>query len=460
MRPLKFRFAGLFFLVFLAVAAKSQTGASIQGKFERTLQDYQDFSALGRSGSAFIDETTIASFKNLFEMDANYFWDLYPAEVQRIPHLLTIEEYVDRVQRVFGGRKPLISYGKHHLVLNSSGRTAIAYMRKSVYVQNKRDTTALKLNKTRLNLRLLLNVRKDTVLIQNITEDTRLARIRSLGVAGCWYFAGKISGGFFSNPVTGVNPEKIAGYSIGNQTGYQVGLNMDIRVNRKSVDGLLINVGLFYSRTGLTTRIDNYVHTSRQVFDPGANPFEITVFDRSSEVVEKTVLTGISVPVTVKWFIMHRLYLKAGPMFSLVSGISRAACTLSHTGGGKVMLVNELSLPETERKWFYLDETHEMDDARYGFFRSREIVPSASEQAASINVALVFAVGFEARIGNFTAGIEPVLNLGLTQLTQRPGMADYNLDPAGTYCGFLQTFRSLRINSIGITLNIGNLFSR
>ena len=459
-KSIVFWLPGLFFLVFSTIRLGAQTKADTFGKIEKFLQDYQDFSALGRSGSPYIDEATISSFKNLFEMDANLFWDLFKTESQRINYLLTVEEYTDSVQRVYAGKKPVISYGKHHIAINASGKTAIAYLHKTNNVPGKKDSRDFKLNKTGLNLRLLFNIREDTILIQNITEDTRLTRIRNLSIEGCYNFVSKISGSLFENPVSAINPELTSGYTIGNQTGFNIGVNMDFRINRKTLDGLLINVGLLYSRTDATVNINNYVNSYRQSFDPDTNPFEISVFDRTPGIREKISLMGFSIPVTLKWYVLHRFYLKAGPQFSLFSGTSQVTYTLSHTGGGKCLLINENSLPANEQKWFYLDEQHEMADAQYGFFRNREFAGSSTISLTTLNVAAVFAIGIEARFKKIVIGIEPWLTLGLTNLTGTSGVEDYKLYPETVYSSFLQTFRSQKLNTVGLKLIIGKMFTR
>ena len=451
---------GLVFLALSNIRLCAQSNAGTFEKIEKSLQEYQNFSSLGRSGSSFIDEATIISFKNLFEMDANLFWDLFKTEPQRISYLLTVEEYVDSVQQVYTGRKPVISFGKHRVEINANGKTAVAYLHKTNHVPDKKDTVTYKLNKTGLNIRILFNIRKDTVLIQNITEDTRLTRIRSLSVEGCYNFLTKISGSFFANPVSAITPELASDYTIGNQSGYFVGVNMDFRINRKTPYGLLINVALLYSWTDATVNIHNYADTYRQSFDPGANPFESSVFDRTPAIREKITLCGFSVPVTLKWYMMHRLYLKFGPQISLLSGTSDVSYSLSHTGGGKYILLNEVTLPENEKKWFYLDEHHEMDDALYGFFRNREFTRSSSINLATVNVAAVFAIGIEARVKKIVIGIEPSLTIGLTNFSGKSGDADYTLYPETAFSSFLQTYNTLRINSLGLKLIIGRMFNR
>ena len=450
----------MVFLVLSNIRLCAQTDAGTLEKIEKSLQDYQNFSALGRSGSSFIDEATIGSFKNLFEMDANLFWDLFKTEQQRIRYLLTVEEYIDSVQRVYTGRKPVISFGKHRIEINANGKTAIAYLHKTNNVPDKNDSITYKLNKTGLNIRILFNIRKDTVLIQNITEDTRLTRIRSLSVEGCYNFVSRISGSFFANTVSAINPEIASDYTLGNQSGYTVGVNMDFRINRKTPDGLLFNVALLYSRSDVTVSINNYADTYRQSFDPGANPFEASVFDRTPAIRERITICGFSVPVTLKWYAMHRLYFKAGPQFSLFSGTSDVSYNLSHTGGGKYILLNEVTLPENEKKWFYLDEHHEMDDAGYGFFRNREFTRSSSISLTTLSVAAVFAIGIEARFKKIVIGIEPWLTLGLTNLTEKSGDPAYKLYPETVFNSFLQTCNSPRLNSLGLKVIIGKMFYR
>ena len=120
------RFLGLFgmiVLVFTFIRLDAQTNPGTLVKIEKSINEYQDFSALGKSGSAFIDATTINSFKNLFELDANLFWDLFKTGSQRIRYLLTVDEYTDSVQRLYAGRKPVIYYGRHHIEINANGKT-------------------------------------------------------------------------------------------------------------------------------------------------------------------------------------------------------------------------------------------------------------------------------------------------------------------------------------------------
>jgi hypothetical protein len=451
---------GLAVLIFTSSRTDAQSGDGTLEKIEKSLQDYQDFSALGRSGSAFIDATTISSFKNLFELDANLFWDLFQSESHRVNYLLTVDEYVDSVQHFYAGRKPVISFGKHTIELNANGTTAVAFLRKTLNMPATGDSLAFKLKKTVLNLRILFNIRNDTVLIQNITEDTRLTRIRSLGAEGCYYFANKISGGFLVDPVSSVYPGPPGGYEIGHLSGYHAGINIDIRLNRKNLNGFLVSVGLLWSSTRMTVNITGYAGTYRQSFDPGENSFEASVFDRAPSVTEQITLSGLSIPVTAKWYVTRRIYLEAGPRFSILSGTSQVSYDLSHTGGGRYILLREASLPPDEQTWFYLDEQHEMDDAQYGFFRSREFSYSSSISLATLQVSAGLGIGFEARLGKMLIGIEPWLNLGITTLTGTSGEAGYVLYPESAYNSFLLTCSSPRLNSAGIKLIIGKMFYR
>ena len=461
MRRLKvIRWFALLLHLFAAIHLCAQSRVSDLEKIRRCLQDYQDFSALGRSGSAFVDETTINSFKNLFEMDANLFWDLFTPGSRRIGYLLTLEEYIDSVQRIYAGRKPVIFYGKHRIDLNASGRTAVVYLHKTRYSEGKEDLKTSQRNKTGLNLRIVMNIKKDSALIQNITEDTRLTRVRSLNVEGCFYPVIKVSDYLFTVSRSAADPKITSEASLENQMGYHAGMNADIRINRKSVDGLLINVGLTWFRTEMTATLHNYLYASRQAFDPGPNSFELTVSDRSSRVRERIILNGLLLPVAVKWYWTHRIYLKAGPQFSLLSGTSYVNCQWSHTGGGKVVLLNALPQQNNFEPWFYLDENHELDDARYGFFRNRDNISSLPVTMVALNVSFVFSAGVEARIGKAVIGIEPSLTLGLTNLTSRSAVKDYRLYPEKALHSFLETYRATRLNMVGIKLVIGKMFSR
>ncbi len=459
MKALKFLVTVLIPLVYMNVQILAQTDPRNRA-IEKALQDYQDYSALGRSGSTFIDETTIASFRNLFEMDANLFWDLFRTRQGRSPYLLTLDEYIDSIQLQYSGKKPVITYGKHRHSLNDRTNTALAYMRKTIYLPEVNDPGRFRLNKTCMNLRILFNIRHDTALIQNITEDTRLARVRSLNFEGCYSYYNKIGGSLFAEPVTSVNPGFSSGYSLTSGPGYCIGVSVDLRINRKKADGILVSAGLLYTADNYKARISDYVLSSRQVIDPEVNPFEISVFDRSPQIIEEIKISGISIPVALKWYPVHRVYLKAGLQVSFFSATSRANYTLSHTGGGKCILLNESSLPENEKKWFYLDELHEMDEAQYGFFRNREFSTFSSVTLATAGLSAIFAAGVEARVKNLLIGIEPCVTLGLTGLTGKPGKGDYPLCPETESKSFLQTLRVSKLNSLGVKLIIGNIFSR
>ena len=455
-----FWLSGLVFLLCISIRMKAQSDQIILGKIEHRLQDYQDFSALGRSGSAFIDQATITSFKNLFEMDANLFWDLYKTDKQRVSYLLTVDEYTDSIQRVYDGRKPVISFGKHRIEVNRNGKTAIVYMHKTNYLSETRESGSFKLNREGLNLRFLLNLNRDTVLIQNITEDTRLTRVRGMSIEGGVNLIGKISSGFLSDPVSETSPNTVYSYKIESLSGYHAGLDLDLRISRKTLDGLLINIGLVYSVTTISVSVENYVYTCRQPFDLTSNPFEVSVFDRSPVVSEKITLQGFSVPVTAKWYPARWLYLKAGPQFSLISGNSHVDYILSHTGGGKGILLNESTLPENEKKWFYLDESHEMDDAQYGFFRNREFHPAISINMATVQISAVFGLGVEAKFSRVVVGFEPWLTLGISNLMRQTDVQDYRLFPEDVAESFMQSCVKAKLNSFGIKLTIGKMFYR
>jgi len=456
------------------------------GRVEKCIRDYQDYSSLGNPGSVFIDSASISSFRDLFEPNAGIFWDLYTDHTRKSNFLLQVDEYIDSVNVLYHSMKPVISYGKYSIQMNPDGISAIVYLIKTNALPDVTSPSNPRFVRNIVTLRLLINIYGDVALIQNITPDNRLTTFRSLYAVWGYPFVSGLSSGFFGNPSSKIDPGIVAEYQIGRITGFSLGFITDLRFDRRKSDGLSFTTGLIYNRSEFNVFVNQYLQTSRQVFDPGVNAFECTVFDRSPSVTENVTIQSLSIPLTLKWYLftnraLHsshsnadvstgealrtgrtvrvRYYLRAGPQINLMQVKSRAAFELSHTGGGWVIYEKERHLPVPEQRRFYLDEQNERRDAP-NFFVNQPFENNTSLPARAVMVSAVMAAGFEVKFNKLLIGFEPWFQAGLTSLLSESGKTSYTLYPADSFSGFLETYKSLKINSFGLNVIVGKLFYR
>ncbi len=431
----------------------AQTKPESLSKVEKCLQDYQHLSAFGSAGSIYVDEATMNAFTELFETDANCYWDLFKTEKQRITYLLTVEEYISNVRNTYNDLKPVITYMKPKIELLPDGKSALAFVRKTNHISEKSDSVKHKPVAIGVNLRILFRIKGDTARIQNITEDTRLTRIRSFDVEGSANLFSGFSGAFFATPVSalpqggGTND-----YSITNKMGFMAGAGVDIRLSRKALNGWVVNVSCLFSHAALTTTVNNYENTYRATWDPGINPFTYSAFDRAPVVKEEITFNGVSIPLTVKWYMSRNLYVRAGPQFNLLFANSDASFSLSHTGGGKVI--------KSADEWFYLDKVNEMQNIEYGFFLNTEYKINPAITTSTLSFSAVIGFGFEARIKKVVLDIEPFLTLGLNSVLINSGSSQYLLYPQTESTSFILTLREPRFNTVGIKVSVGKMFYR
>jgi hypothetical protein len=481
--------AGVFLMALLVLPGmqlKAQTDGTTLKKVEKCIRDYQDHSSLGNPGSTFIDSATISAFRDLFELNANLYWDLYKTEASRTNYLLSVDDYVDSVNMIYNGLKPIISYGRYDIRLSPDGQTAIVYLVKINSLPVEKMVKKQKFSRTITMLRMLVNVHNDGVLIQNISMDTRLTRIRSCYVAWGYPFVTSISNNIFGQPVSNIDPGVTSDYSMGHISGYSLGISTDLRFDRQSADGILLNVALFYTKTSFDINISNYVYSYRQTFDPGDKAFECTVFDRANAISEKISFNSISMPVTIKWYLSKKTsgiqpgrqqnfssqgtkgsnqslrlkyYVRGGPQLSLVSGTTEVAYDLSHSGGGLFIYEGQKNLPGGDKIWFYLDKNNERVDGP-NFFAQKTFRYSTSLSLHKVFLSAVIAFGIEAKFNKILIGLEPWLNIGITSISSQNDYTAYQLYPTAGYTSFLQTYRSPKINSFGLNVVIGKIFNR
>jgi hypothetical protein len=464
----------------------AQRDSKILKKIEKCIQDYEDNSSLGNPGSTFIDSATIGTFKDLFESNANHYWDLYKNNSLKTNYLLPVDAYTDSVNVIYNGTKPVISFGKYDIKIHSDRKTAIVYLVKINSLPDEKSIHKQKFIKHITTLRMLLNIYPDVVLIQNVSRDTRLTRIRSIYLEWGYPFLTNISTDFFKQPVSNIAPSVTNDYSIGTISGYSAGISTDIRLDRQKADGIVVNAGFLFTKTNFSLTISNYIYSYRQTFDPGYNAYECTVFDRAPSISEKISLSSISMPIMVKWYISKRssgkqtlhhqevssnekkksnqplrlkYYLKAGPQFSLLYGNAKVEYDLSHTGGGWFIYEREKNLPDPEKRWFYLDEKNERFDGP-DFFATDKFSYSSSINLNKFQVSAVLAFGIEAKFNKILIGLEPWLNIGITSISRKQGNTVYRLYPTGEFSSFIQTYNSPRINAFGLNIIIGKIFTR
>ena len=458
---------GVLFWILPEMQLNAQNSLNTRLKIEKCIQNYQDHSSLGNPGSTYIDSATISAFKDLFESNASLYWDLYKTNESQTNYLLPADEYVDSVNLVYNGLKPVISYGKYDITMNPDGKTAIAYLVKINSLPDEAPVQKQKFTRNIITLRILLNVHNDAVLIQNISRDTRLTSIRSLYFEWGYPFLTKISSDFFGQPVSNIDPSVATDYTIGNISGYSLGITTDIRLARQTADGMLINVGLLYTKTSFEINIRNYVYTYRQTFDQGNKAFECTVFDRAPAISERISFNSISLPVKFKLYfhkksnqsLRLKYYMKAGAQITMLWGTATAEYDLSHKGGGWFIYSDEKNLPDPDKTWFYLDENNERSDSP-DFFAERKFSNSTVMNPSNLYITTVLAIGIEAKFNKILIGIEPWLNIGITSFSSLKGNPVYQLYPATEYAGFMQTYNSPRINSFGLNVIIGKIFNR
>ncbi len=448
--------AGMLFLILPALRLHAQTDAQIQKKVEKCAQDYMQLSALGSAGSVYIDETTVAAFRDLFELDANCFWDLPKTDKQRLPYLLTVEEYISKIRNDYKELKPVVTYLRPTVEVFPGGKSAIAFIRKTNHISASGDSVKHKAVDRGVNLQILYRITKDTIRIQNITEDTRLTRVRSIGLEVCLNLVSSLSGAFFAAPVSAVSPETSTGYTVESHMGFTAGANVDIRLSRKELNGWVVNVACVYSHANLSTTVNNYMSSYNATFNQ-CNPFSYTANDRSPVVQEEIALDGISLPVTIKRYFNRSLYVKAGPEFSFMTGTSSAAYALSHTGSGRFQVIADPT------QWFTAGGTSgepEVTASQYGFYTDQQTSANPTVKTSSLCFSVVVAAGFETRIKKMVLNIEPWLALGLNSTLVDSGSKSYVLNPSTEANSFVQTFKSPRLNTIGIKVILGKMFYR
>ncbi len=466
----------------------AQTELQDTDKTAALIRNYQDLSGLGNPGSAYTDTATINAFRELFELNATHYWDLYRTRSPKSGCVLSVDDYLDSVNMVYNGLKPVVSYGTTVIKRAMDGRTTIVYMVKINSFQGPGDGQKHKFTRNLVPLKLMINLHGDGALIGNVARDSRLSRIRNLSVStGVPIFSG-ISGGLFSHPVSNLDRTVASRWDIVKSGGYNLGVEAGIRIDRHKPDGLLLDAGICYAQTNYHISVHDYQYLHREIFRcPGSTTlrdFECTVADRTHLVTEKLSMSTISLPLTLKWYVPAgsainqsgdkmghagkikpaspfrvRFYLKGGLQISLLSAKADAGYNLSHKGEGKFYYVRDAQLPDSAREWFYLNDA----DARNSgvdFFGSRSFQYTTTVSLRRAYLSGVIAAGAEVKLNRFCIGIEPWFNAAITSISGHTGKTTYPLYPGAQFVSFIQTFNAPKINSIGINVIVGMMFNR
>jgi hypothetical protein len=157
--------------------------------------------------------------------------------------------------------------------------------------------------------------------------------------------------------------------------------------------------------------------------------------------------------VRLKW------YGKAGLQFNYLSGTTQADYTLNHWGKGKFYYLSEASLPEAERRWFYLSDNEAMANG-FDFFSEKALSNSNSLEVNQFYLSGILASGVEVKINKVLIGIEPFINIGLSSVSSSQGKTNYPLYPSDSFNSFLLTYNGPMLTTAGLNIIFGNLFTR
>ena len=140
-----------------------------------------------------------------------------------------------------------------------------------------------------------------------------------------------------------------------------------------------------------------------------------------------------------------------------MTGTSSAAYALSHTGSGRFQVIADPT------QWFTAGGTSgepEVTASQYGFYTDQQTSANPTVKTSSLCFSVVVAAGFETRIKKMVLNIEPWLALGLNSTLVDSGSKSYVLNPSTEANSFVQTFKSPRLNTIGIKVILGKMFYR
>lgn len=414
---------------------------------KRLVSEYMTLSPLGTHGGN-INETTIIQFRQLFSQDAFLYWDLVTYNEELLKHPLTVNEYIDAVKKEFFMKQPILYYPPKRIKYDMAkdNLSCIVFMQKNnTEIGNDGEET----QQQTVNLRLNIRFGPDGPLIYGISLDLRLPRLRSINLAG--YYDGwdnignELNGGANSLILPQISDSLLT--TVNQQFFY--GLSADIRLNNELRNGTLITFGLYYQNINYSLSSGLIERTTIDTLDrASANPFTLTVFDRTNGIRDEVNMTNIYMPIGVKHYFKPYLYAKAAVQFGYsITKLSVNDYRLSHTGGG---LVTNLANPNQQ---FLIDKSEDEIVGPYGFFRDRLYDGFEKDyKNSNVSVALLLTAGFEKQFNRFSFGVEPYVRIGTNPVYNADPSSDLNIYDIDQYQGLLST---VDLSSIQVNLGIG-----
>jgi len=420
-------FAGIAFF-FLSSPAFAKEDSTAMAKVRNCMVRYIQVSSLGPGYSGEMAQEYIDEFLSLFEMDAFLFWDIQIKKDTVLPPQ-SIYEYIDNAKKLYAPKQPVLNYDAPKILLSDDLKTAVVYLTK-FHILTDSLNKAYKKNTYKLKFRL--NLYASGAKIQSIEQDKRNTRVRSIFLVGGYTFYNNVSSFLIGSPESAAIPAPAGSFTCSISPAWFAGAGLDIRFNKDKFDGLLFETGLYYSASRITFNIGPYENKTRQVLDAGsANPFEVTVFDRSQAVTEVLQTYNIALPLAIKYYFNSYLYVRGGVTINYMMGTLKADYSLSHTGG-------DTAVNLTTGNSVYIPPDKELSGS-WGFFRDSTYQYSGTPDIKLLYFTLVTGVGFEKKFNKWSIGIEPSLFVGQNPLSSSGASGAYDLYSKDNYQSFIQT---------------------
>jgi hypothetical protein len=402
MKMINLKWIALLPAILLLQQAYAQEPVTPLEKVEKCIRLYGEKMSLGKPETGEMNSETIKEFKSLFELGASVYWDLYKENSDKLPNM-SVSQYTDTAFSRYNGRKPKVSLSSKNPIIKIKDTT-----RATVFLIKKNEIPLPKKpqNVNTIKLRMQMNIYPDQALIENIMEDPRKPRVRSISANFGYMAWNNVHQEILSTTDSEVDKYIMGDFSISSSPVFTAGISLDFRIDRVELDGLLLETGLMYSRGNYDITINEYEYTYRDQLDE-TNSFECDVFDTAKMILEKLDYQSFSLPLLVKYYPEGKkwVYLKAGPVLTYQTWNMEAGYMLSHTGGGLVQKVDDPA------QYFNVSPTE--FQGIYGF--NDNAAPQhllVDPGFKTLNIAFLVGAGFEKRFTHFSIGLEPVLMVG------------------------------------------------
>ncbi|MCX6269368.1 MAG: hypothetical protein NTW16_18780 [Bacteroidetes bacterium] len=381
----------LILFVFIQTTCKTQNPVSASQTVDKFMQEYMQFSRLGQGYSREISQEITDQFKTLFKRDAFLYWDLYKSPTDSLIPPLPVGEYIDRAIRTYHQKQPLLDYSGMKIRVKQDEKDAFVYLKKTNHVL---DFGNKALYENKIKLRIDVDLSREKPLIQNIYEDKRFPLIRAISVGINYIPWSNVISSLTKNPVLLIgSDEQYAEFSLTAGILLQIGMMLEMNVNRNIRNGLTFSAGLFYSQLPLSSFMKDYCYSFPDTLDKTSdNPLAFTTYERASGVTEKILIRKIEIPLLFKSYLNNWMYLKAGTTIGYLTASSDVDYVLSRTG---------------------LNELHAFPKEKF---------------LQKMTLSIQIAAGFEKQLNYFSFGLEPNISFGLNPLVKRTVPGNYHLN--------------------------------